>query len=176
MLPLVVATNGESLASSVESALKRDADLPFFYFGHGRKKPPALTGRHGAVVLDHKSWRLMRKRLVCATACYSAELFGKEPLKHGISVLGYRGELMIILAEPGITKMRAAALAGPLAIIDGDALRTAKEKATAAYDRLADELYDSGDFNDVVLAPFVKQNARGVTLAGDGKRKLAIRL
>ena len=170
-LPLVTTTDGAALKDVVLAALAANVRQPFFYFGHGRRHPLALIGRSEAVILDDGAWELLRGRVSCVTACHSVAL-GNELKKRGVSLLGYRGELQVFYEDTAAARMRAAALAGPKALLAGRTLAEAKAAATAAYDALAAEMYASVDFRVSVLGPFVEQNARAVDITGDARRTL----
>jgi hypothetical protein len=171
-MALVQAVNGTPLGTTIREALRGNTGHPVFYFGHGRRRPPALLGRDETVLLARKDWPLLRGRVVCALACYSADAVGKELRKFGASVLGYSGWAWVIYEEPGASLLRPAALAAPKALLGGATLKEAQAAARLAYEELAARLNESEDMGLRALAGFVVDNARAITISGNRRRRL----
>ncbi len=169
--PLVRSVDGTELAVLVKRALAAAPLRPLFYFGHGRQRPAALIGRGERVILGKGDWPLLAGRVVCATACHT-EGIGRQLRRRDVGLLGYRGPLKVPYLERGAELMRDAALAGPLALAQGRTLAEAGRAAAQSYSALAERLFASTDMSEVVLAPFVQQNASAVAVVGNPDRRI----
>ncbi|HLA10717.1 MAG TPA: hypothetical protein VJ023_08990 [Pyrinomonadaceae bacterium] len=171
LISQTLAPPTDSYSVNIQAVLA-SGHVPFFFFGHGDPDPPALLGQDKTTALDASNSGLLRNRFVCAICCYSIAALYEAVSNHNATVLGYDGELAVILCEPYSSKMEDCVLAGPRALLfQGCTAGEACQEIQARFYAMARELI-TGSIEDQVVAVFMELNAGLIKLLGDSKIRI----
>lgn len=158
-----------SISSTVQAALQRDPQLMLIFFGHGSQSGLRGQDRREFVEIANAA-SLLKGRLVCAIACYSADAFGKTAALHGATVLGFRGQPTIPRRQPYAKLMEQCVLAGPKILIANGTATQARQETEAEFRKLARKLIRKPSLMDQIHASLMDLNGDRVDLTGDPHR------
>jgi hypothetical protein len=156
-------------STRVIQTLKEQQEVALFYFGHGELPPNGLVAQDLKPGVYGRNLRLLKNRLVFASSCYSAQSLAAAAERHGATVIGYRGQMMVSFREKDRKLQKACVLAAALELLGGKDTATAIKAATDAYSKAADK-FIKGNAEDSLIASAVYQvNAQAIELAGPNR-------
>jgi hypothetical protein len=157
-------------SKGVQKTLMASQSVTLFYFGHGELPPRGLVAQDMKPGIHSKNLDLLKNRLVCATSCYSAQSLAAASKRHGATVIGYRGEMMVSFRDNDRKLQKRCILAAAMSLLAGNDAATAIKAAINAFSDAADKLI-KGNVEDSTIASAVYQiNAQALELSGPNRK------
>src|SRR5271156_3269109 len=156
-------------STRVNQTLMAQRKVTLFYFGHGELPPKGLVAQDMKPGIYAKNLALLKNRLVFATSCYSAQSLPAAAEKHGATVIGYRGQMMVSFREKDRKLQKACVLSAALSLLAGNDAATAIKAATDAYNSAADRFIRGNAEDSVIASAVYRVNAQAVELAGPNR-------
>lgn len=154
----------------VQETLRESKNVALFYFGHGELPPKGLVAQDMKPGIHSKNLDLLKNRLVFATSCYSAQSLAAASKRHGATVIGYRGEMMVSFRGKDRKLQKKCILAAAMSLLAGNDAATAVKAAMNAYSDAAQKLI-MGNVEDSAIASAVYQtNAQALELSGPNRK------
>jgi hypothetical protein len=156
----------------LQPLLEQKKDCALFFFGHGRKAPPALMGQNQQPVIDSQNDHLLRGRLVYATSCHSTAVLQEIAANHGATVLGYHCALKVPLIPPYEDDMLECALAGAFALLKGESAAKALAVMKKGFREVAQKLIGGSMQDQAFAVEIFDWNADAVAIVGNDSRTM----
>jgi hypothetical protein len=141
--------------------------VTMFYFGHGELPPKGLVAQDMKPGIYARNLNLLKNRLVFATSCYSAQSLAAAAKKHGATVIGYRGQMMVSLRDNDRKLQKACILAAALSLLEGNDAATTIKATINAHNGPANRLIKGNAEDSVIASAVYRVNAQAVELAVD---------
>jgi hypothetical protein len=160
----------DSDSKRVNQTLMARQKVTLFYFGHGELPPKGLVAQDMKPGIYARNLGLLKNRLVFATSCYSAQSLAAAAEKHGATVIGYRGQMMVSFRVKDRRLQKTCILAAALSLLAGKDAATAMKAAIDAYNSAADKFIRGNAEDSVIASAVYRVNAQAMELAGRNRK------
>ena len=154
----------------VQKTLMATENVTLFYFGHGELPPRGLVAQDMKPGIHVKNLNLLKNRLVFATSCYSAQSLAAASKKHGATIIGYRGEMMVSFRNNDRKLQKQCILAAAMSLLAGNDAATAIKAAIKAYSDAAEKLIKENVEDSTIASAVYQINARALELSGPNRK------